>query len=337
VTSDTDFPRIGVVIIGVNAERYLADCIESVRAADYPQDRLEIVYSDGGSTDATLEIARAHGARIVPPDEERPTPSGGRNSGWRALDTTHVLFLDCDTMLDPAFLKLALPALRGPVAAVCGQRYERYPYRNVYHLIMSMEWRAETGYCRYFGGDVLILRDALEKTNGYDVSVLVGEDPELSYRVRKCGFQVVRLDTRVTTHDINMSSFRQYWKRAVRTGYSYVEVCLRHIKDPEKMWLREVVRIVYKALLPIVLILAGAASGHLIIGLILGLLVLARPLFSFARLQREYRENTRNTLIYVLHSAFVVYPQFIGMLRYFWGRVAGKPLRNKPRRQALQS
>jgi glycosyltransferase involved in cell wall biosynthesis len=42
-------PEIGVVIIGVNVERYLADCIRSVQSANYPGELLKFVYVDGGS------------------------------------------------------------------------------------------------------------------------------------------------------------------------------------------------------------------------------------------------------------------------------------------------
>ena len=40
--------KIAVVIIGVNSAAYVQDCIKSVRAADYPQELLEIIYVDGG-------------------------------------------------------------------------------------------------------------------------------------------------------------------------------------------------------------------------------------------------------------------------------------------------
>jgi hypothetical protein len=34
-------------------------------------------------------------------------------------------------------------------------------------------------------------------------------------------------------------------------------------------------------------------------------------------------------LLYAGHTALVVYPQFWGMMRYFWGRATGRPLQNK--------
>lgn len=47
-----------------------------------------------------------------------------------------------------------------------GRWRERYPHRNRFHAITDLEWRYETGSCRYFGGDVLIDRNALERTGG---------------------------------------------------------------------------------------------------------------------------------------------------------------------------
>lgn len=329
MTPDATLPKIGVVIIGVNVQRYIADCIESVHAADYPRTLVEIVYVDGGSTDNTVNIAKAHGARVVLSEDEHPTPSGDRNAGWRGLNAPYILFLDSDTTLDPGFLKRALSEIKNQVAAVCGHRQERHPYRNLYHMIAAMEWRDEIGLCRYFGGDVLIRRDALEKTNGYDESLWGGEDPDLSYRVRQLGFQVIRLDVPMTTHDINMSTFRQYFKRAHRTGYNYISVCLRHLRNPEKMWLSEIIRIVYKALLPVLLIIFGIAFGYPMTGLLLALVIYFRPLLAFSRLKEEYRENNKNTFIYVIHSAVVVYPQFLGILRYLYGVILGRPLQNK--------
>ena len=328
MTFEATFPRIGVVIIGVNVQPYIADCVKSVLAVDYPQALLEVVYADGGSTDNSNVIARTHGARVIESNEEHPTASSGRNAGWRALRAPFILFLDADTTLDPGFLKRSIMEFKDQTVAVCGLRQERYPYRNLYHMIAAMEWDSEIGPCRFFGGDILIRRDVLEKTNGYDESLWGGEDPDLSYRVRKLGFQIVRLDHPMTTHDINMSTFKQYLKRAYRTGYNYVNLSLRYLRDPEKMWLREVIRIVYKALLPVFLIACGIAFGHPAIGLLLALVIFMRPLLAFARLKEEFRQNSKYTLVYVIHSAVVIYPQFLGIIRCLYGILAGRPLQN---------
>lgn len=59
-----NFPTISFVTPTYNAQRCLERCLRSIREQDYPQDRIEIVIADGGSTDNTLEIAKNYGARI---------------------------------------------------------------------------------------------------------------------------------------------------------------------------------------------------------------------------------------------------------------------------------
>lgn len=51
-------PRISVITVTLNAERFLPQCLASV--AEQGDDLLEHVIIDGGSTDSTLEIIKAH-------------------------------------------------------------------------------------------------------------------------------------------------------------------------------------------------------------------------------------------------------------------------------------
>jgi len=323
-------PKIGVVIIGINVRNYLADCIRSVQSADYPQELLEIVYVDGGSRDDSPQIAKSFGGvKVIELKDRHPTPGRGRNAGWRALSTPLIQFLDADTLLHPGWFKQTLPVLNDQTAAVCGHRREIYPSKNIYHVLTDMEWHYEIGPCRYFGGDVLVDRGALEKTGGFDDQLVAGEDPELSYRIREQGRQILRIDIPMTVHDINMSTLGQYLKRAYRSGYAYAEIALRFIKKREKLWLKELIRITYKALVPIALVMAGFMVGKVWIGIFLGLLILGRPFFRLGRLKQNFQQPWKYMFLYAGHTALVVYPQFGGILRYFWGRVFGRPLKNK--------
>ncbi len=50
--------KVSVTIIALNEEKNIRDCLESVKWAD------EIIVSDSGSTDSTVEICREYGARV---------------------------------------------------------------------------------------------------------------------------------------------------------------------------------------------------------------------------------------------------------------------------------
>jgi glycosyltransferase involved in cell wall biosynthesis len=63
----TELPGISVLIPTLNAERYLQDCLLSLRAQDYPKELIEVIVADAGSRDSTLEILERHEVdRVVP-------------------------------------------------------------------------------------------------------------------------------------------------------------------------------------------------------------------------------------------------------------------------------
>lgn len=324
------FPKIGVVIIGIDESEHLAECIRSIESADYPKDLIEVVYVDGGSKDNSPEIARSFDkVDVIDLKNPHPTPGRGRNAGWKSLDTPVIQFLDADTILNPRWFKNAVTELDGSTVAVCGLLEEKYPDKNLFHVLADMEWKYEIGPCRYFGGGVLLNRKVLEKTDGFDEELIAGEDPELSYRIRQRGWQIIRLNFPMVTHDINMNSLGVYLKRAFRSGYAYAEISLRFINKKEKIWLRKLIGILGRTILPFGFFLAGFVSGYIWLGIMLGLLALFRPLFRIFNIKRTYKRSWNHSLLYALHFILVDYPQFCGLLRYFWGRIMKNPLRNK--------
>lgn len=322
-------PKIGVVIIGINVARYIEACILSVVACDYPQDHLEIVYVDGGSDDGSPELAEGfNGVRVIRLDHPYPTPGRGRNAGWKALSTPLIQFMDADTTLEPGWFEAALPHLADDTPAICGFRRERHPQRNRYHILTEMEWLYEEGPCRYFGGEVLLYRYCLEETQGFDAELVAGEDPELSRRIRRKGWDIRRISAPMSTHDINMSTFRQYLKRAYRSGHAYAEIGLRFATSPDPLWLRELLRVSVRGGLPLLLMAGGLIAGYPVTGLLLALLMAARPFYSLTPIAQRFACHRSQTLLYACHTAFVVFPQFAGVLRYLIGRITNRPLRN---------
>lgn len=58
-------PTCSIVIRTLNEARYLGDVLAAISRQTYPAPCREVVIVDSGSTDSTLEIAQAHGCRIV--------------------------------------------------------------------------------------------------------------------------------------------------------------------------------------------------------------------------------------------------------------------------------
>lgn len=121
-------PKVSVLVPTLNSARTLGECLDSLRAQDYPADCVELVVADAGSTDSTLEIARAHGAaRIV----ENPLRTGeaGKAAAFSASTGELLLLLDSDNVLpSPDWLRRMAAAFDDPsVSAAEPLRYESRP------------------------------------------------------------------------------------------------------------------------------------------------------------------------------------------------------------------
>jgi len=232
-------PRIlSVVVIGRNEGDRLMRCLDSIRSIRGLDEGTETIYVDSASTDGSPERAAATGATVVVVTSRVPTAALGRNAGWKVAAGEFVLFLDGDTVLHADFPLLALQAMSNDstLAAVWGHRRELYPKRSIYNRVLDLDWVFRPGFTDYCGGDVLMRRQALEDVQGYDASLIAGEEPELCRRLRAKGYRILHIDQPMTGHDLAMTRFRQYWRRAIRTGHAYAEVSKRFRDSPDPLW-----------------------------------------------------------------------------------------------------
>jgi len=65
MTTDKKLPAVSFVIPVLNEENRIKGCLESIKNQEYPEDKMEILVVDGGSTDNTLEIAKEYGCRTI--------------------------------------------------------------------------------------------------------------------------------------------------------------------------------------------------------------------------------------------------------------------------------
>jgi glycosyltransferase involved in cell wall biosynthesis len=107
---------VSVVTPFLNAERFLADAIESVLAQTY--DRWELLLVDDGSDDASAEIVAAYVERDLARIRSLTRPKGrnrsaARNYGIRLARGNVIAFLDADDVWTPRKLEQQVTLLEG--------------------------------------------------------------------------------------------------------------------------------------------------------------------------------------------------------------------------------
>ena len=308
---------VSVVIIGRNEGGRLVRCLESVNSMQRAGFAIETIYVDSASTDGSPERAAALGARVIEVRPERPSAALGRNAGWRAAHGNFVLFLDGDTILHPEFVARAMQTMQDrAVAIVWGHRRELHPEHSIYNRVLDLDWIYPPGPSEFCGGDALMRRSVLEAVGGFDASLIAGEEPEMCRRIRAKGFVIQHIDAPMTGHDLAITRFAAYWKRAYRAGHAYAEIAARFRHSSDPMWLKDSRRNLMHAgvltgclaLLPLsVFWPVAAALVAAFLGLLVGRTVLRCHWKSAAPATR---------LLYSIHAHLQQIPIALGQLSY---------------------
>jgi GT2 family glycosyltransferase len=227
---------VAMVVIGRNEGERLRPCLQSAtRAVD------RVIYVDSGSRDGSVALAHTFGVEVIELDASLPfTAARGRNAGFarmRALwpDARFVQFIDGDCELDPRWIDAALAGIAkdAHTAVVFGRRRERYPDQTVYNRVCDREWDGPPGLTDACGGDALVRVEAMLAVGGYDPGLIAAEDNDLCHRMRRRGWNIVRLPDEMTLHDVAMTTWRQWWQRNRRTGHARAEAWHRRgAEDP---------------------------------------------------------------------------------------------------------
>ena len=179
-----------VVIPTLNEAGRIEDCVRAVRGSG-----VQVIVVDGGSTDGTVAIAQAAGARVV---QSQPGRATQMNQGAVAATAPIVLFLHADTKLPGDWHQLIDSAL------AAGSAWGRFDLRfDDPHPLLKVVAFAINGRSRLTGiatGDqaIFLSRGMWLRSQGYAAIALM-EDIELSRRLKRLAGAPACLRSTVTT------------------------------------------------------------------------------------------------------------------------------------------
>ncbi|MBV8436646.1 MAG: glycosyltransferase [Silvibacterium sp.] len=310
--------NVAIIAIGRNEGERLKSCL---RAA--VRDAATVLYVDSGSTDGSADFARSLNCHVLELDPSRPfTAARARNEGFACLmghapDLPFIQFLDGDCDLMEGWIQKGLEALtqRPDVGIVSGQVRELYPQRTIYNKLCDLEWQQPAGEVRSSGGRFMIRTEVFSAARGFRADVIAAEDDEFCVRVRQLGWKILLLDAPMARHDIAMTRFGEWWRRATRTGHAFAQVAALHGGGEERYFVKDCRRIWVWALLLPLLALCLALFTH---GISLIVLLCAYCL-QFARNFRYGRQRGWGIGDACVHAFFTMifkFPALLGLLEY---------------------
>jgi cellulose synthase/poly-beta-1,6-N-acetylglucosamine synthase-like glycosyltransferase len=114
-------PRVSLIVAAHDEAQVIERKLRNALALDYPRDRLEVIVASDGSTDRTVELARASGADLVL-DLPRAGKVAAQNAAVERATGELLAFSDANAFWDGgAMRRLVAPFADPRVGYVCGR------------------------------------------------------------------------------------------------------------------------------------------------------------------------------------------------------------------------
>lgn len=181
---------ISVVIPTFNEEENIAQCLVSLGHQTVPRTEYEIIVVDGGSKDATCEIAQKYADRVFV--QKSPRVGGARNDGIMAASGKIVATTDADCILPPTWIATIRDGfLEEGVVQLYGPVYPIEPgIRNTLSLAAANTFSRIGYYTRIFyytlGCNTAFRKEAVIRAGLYRC-IDAGDDVEIAIRMHRLG------------------------------------------------------------------------------------------------------------------------------------------------------
>jgi len=208
--ADTTGPTevtFSIIVPTLNEEKLLERMLRQFTSELRTRFMLELIVSDGGSTDGTLAIARNYADRVVENTAGvRQTIALGRNLGAAGASGNVLVFLNADTLLGaPGLFFERLESALGDaaiIAATCSVEVfaeERKLADRVFHGFFNwlFSMMNKVGMSMGRGECHVVRAETFRAVDGYDVRIAAGEDYDLFRRLGKRGKVSYLEDVRV--------------------------------------------------------------------------------------------------------------------------------------------
>lgn len=256
---------VTIIIPIKNSERTLKKHIESLLNINYPKDKIEVIYADGGSKDKTLEILNefknSNSLKVeIIQLQNCKSPGEARNKALEIASGDFVLFTDADCVLkedwvekiiEPFYKDEKIGCVGGEILTLTtdnGNDVEQYlefikflsvagrcdiydegyfpPIKNFY----PHEVNGNIHSSFFATANLAVKREVLNKIGNKFWDEITGEDVDFCIRIHKAGYKLYYKPSAIVYH-IHRATLQQFRKQVYGYGYGHPLLIKKHAKN----------------------------------------------------------------------------------------------------------
>ncbi len=238
--------KASVIVLAWNGKDYMADCLASVFAQEYPD--FEVIVVDNGSTDGSADWVAEHYPQVKLIRNERNLGfAAGNNIGLRAATGDVLVLLNQDTVVHTGWLAALVKVLDDPAIGIVGCKI-LYPDGTIQHAgayLYGVDGRSEhigrrepdTGQYDQLrdvdfvtGASLALTRSTFAKIGPLDEGFAPAyyEDTDWCYRARAAGLRVVYAPAAVVTHYESTATQPASYMQKAMLHYGRLRLLFKH-------------------------------------------------------------------------------------------------------------
>lgn len=234
--AESEILPMTIIIPALNEERTIAQCVDSLMAADYPREKIEIIIAHETAPkckDSTPQLAarlaeKYGNVKVVPNGNgHQGTKAGAINNCMKEASGTIVGIYDADNVVSPdALLRASAQFARHPdLACMGGKVIIRNVNYNMFTTTMGNECAVINNFSRYvsqlftgrhmvYGSNLFIRKDVLERMGGFNEATLT-EDCDLGMKLIYGNYNMT-IDYSVKSYEQPAVTLTDWWHQRVR-------------------------------------------------------------------------------------------------------------------------
>jgi GT2 family glycosyltransferase len=220
-------PKVSIIVLNWNGEKYLENCVNSLLKTSYPN--IEIIIVDNASTDGSQKIVEKFAHVRLIQNEKNYGYAGGNNIGFKHASGKYVVALNNDMYVEPDWLDAPIDYMeKDDTIGIAGCRQMRFDKKTIDGLFriyrkdlttdaLGAEENYSGDYTTYKagfvigvnGGSAIYRKKAIDEINGFDEHFFgYFEDVDICLRAVIYGWRILYVPSSVVYH-IGGASFRK--------------------------------------------------------------------------------------------------------------------------------